>query len=199
MDRKILPRVLHTVRCMLQKRGYVVPEQREIPLNKHGLVVREKLSFIAQKQDDEDVSLRVHFIDDSKLMSRDIEAACDKTTKSGTKHVIIVAEIVVMSHINNQIRTQTSKNGMHLEIFSFAELMIDITEHELVPKHIVLSEEEKLAVLKRFCTTEAKMPKIKQNDPMAKFYNMQPGQMVQILRKSPTSGSSEYYRVVEQT
>jgi DNA-directed RNA polymerase I, II, and III subunit RPABC1 len=37
----------------------------------------------------------------------------------------------------------------HLESFQEAELLVNITKHVLVPTHIVLSQEEKLALLKR--------------------------------------------------
>ena len=196
MDSDILPRVLHTLLSMLRKRGYSVPPQREMPTNKHGLVMREKLSFTAEKEDEDTV--RVHFVDEPKIMSKDVEVASEKALKLGSRHVIIVAETVVMVHINKQIATQVNKHDMQVEVFSFADLMMDITEHELVPPHIMLSEQEKQEVLRRFCTSESKIPKLLQTDPVAKFYNMQPGQMVKIIRKSPTRDSAEYYRVVVQ-
>jgi len=39
--------------------------------------------------------------------------------------------------------------GFHLELFYEAELLVNITEHMLVPKHELLTEADKLALLAR--------------------------------------------------
>lgn len=36
-----------------------------------------------------------------------------------------------------------------IEVFKEAELLVDITEHELVPEHVVLTQEQKQEVLSR--------------------------------------------------
>ncbi len=38
---------------------------------------------------------------------------------------------------------------MFIELFQEAELLVNITEHVLVPKHIVLTEDDKVALLKK--------------------------------------------------
>jgi DNA-directed RNA polymerases I, II, and III subunit RPABC1 len=38
---------------------------------------------------------------------------------------------------------------LHLEYFQEKELLVNITEHELVPKHYPLSDEEKRELLKK--------------------------------------------------
>jgi DNA-directed RNA polymerase subunit H len=73
---------------------------------------------------------------------------------------------------------------------------IDISKHELVPKHEVLSEEEVEEVLKRFNITKGQMPKILASDPMVKKIKAKPGDVIKITRKSKTAGTSIYYRVV---
>jgi len=38
---------------------------------------------------------------------------------------------------------------MYIETFHEDDLLVNITEHELVPKHILISDEEKQALLKK--------------------------------------------------
>jgi DNA-directed RNA polymerase I, II, and III subunit RPABC1 len=38
---------------------------------------------------------------------------------------------------------------MEIEFFLEDELMVNITEHELVPKHVLITEDEKLELLRR--------------------------------------------------
>ncbi len=73
---------------------------------------------------------------------------------------------------------------------------IDIFIHELVPKHRVLSEEEKEEVLKRYNAKLMDLPRILVSDPVVRRLGAKPGDVIEIIRKSPTAGESKYYRVV---
>jgi len=76
------------------------------------------------------------------------------------------------------------------------EKEIKISDHELVPKHVILSEEEAMKVLESFNVSMKQMPKILKKDPVIKELEAKPGDMVKIIRKSPTTKTSEFYRVV---
>ena len=47
-----------------------------------------------------------------------------------------------------------------MEQFSESELVVNITEHKLVPQHIVLSDEEKKALLARYRLKDTQLPRI---------------------------------------
>jgi len=82
-----------------------------------------------------------------------------------------------------------------MEIFKESELLVDITEHKLVPKHVVLTTEEKQEVLNRYKLKEHQLPKIQQSDPVARYFGLNKGQVVKIIRTSETAGRYITYRV----
>lgn len=72
----------------------------------------------------------------------------------------------------------------------------DIQDHELVPKHILLNDQEKEGVLKQYGISLRQLPRMLATDPAIKLFNTKPGDVIKIVRKSPTAGETVYYRVV---
>jgi len=73
---------------------------------------------------------------------------------------------------------------------------VDILKHELVPKHTILNEKEKEELFKKYGITIKQLPRILGSDPVIKVLNGQPGDVIKIVRKSPTAKETVYYRVV---
>jgi len=73
---------------------------------------------------------------------------------------------------------------------------IDISKHEFVPKHTKLSEADTEKLLNRFNISKKQLPKIFKSDPAIVHMDLKSGDVVKIIRKSESSGESEYYRVV---
>ena len=86
--------------------------------------------------------------------------------------------------------------GMKAEHFKEEDLLVNITKHELVPKHILLSDEEKKVLLDRYRLRETQLPRIQLVDPVSKYLGLKRGQVVKIIRKSETAGRYASYRWV---
>ena len=69
-------------------------------------------------------------------------------------------------------------------------------EHELVPKHEILEEEELNLVLQKYGIDKDNLPKIKSSDAIAKAIGAKRGNVLKITRRSVTAGESTYYRLV---
>lgn len=66
----------------------------------------------------------------------------------------------------------------------------------MVPKHKILSEEEKKALLEKHNINEVQLPKILTNDAVTKAIDAKIGDVIKIERESPTAGKTVYYRIV---
>jgi DNA-directed RNA polymerase subunit H len=72
----------------------------------------------------------------------------------------------------------------------------NIGTHILVPEHRKLSAEEKQKILEELESSINQLPKIKSKDPAIKAMEAESGDVIEIIRDSPTTGTTKYYRVV---
>lgn len=114
---------------------------------------------------------------DEKNISKGIIIYSEKMTPAARK---------VISAMSNQY---------DLEEFAESDLLVNITRHKLVPKHEVLTTEEKKALLERYRLKETQLPRIQLIDPVARYYGLKRGQVVKITRPSETAGRYASYRI----
>jgi len=103
-------------------------------------------------------------------------------------------KILIVQDINQKSENIIESYDTQTEVFKINHLMINIVEHVLVPKHIVLSKEETDNVLQAYRAKKRDMMIIRTTDPVAKYYNMKPGDIVKIIRPSVMTVENTAYR-----
>ncbi|NLI08508.1 MAG: DNA-directed RNA polymerase subunit H [Methanomassiliicoccales archaeon PtaU1.Bin030] len=78
---------------------------------------------------------------------------------------------------------------------------LHVLEHDLVPEHTLLSEQEAEKVLAKFKITKDQLPKIRKDDACIRILEriegpINPGRVIQIRRKSDTAEEFIVYRLV---
>jgi len=146
-----------------------------------------------EKADDESNQLFVFFPIDEKVGVKPIKELTDKMKEETVSNAILVLREDITAFAKQAV--QEMSDSFRIEHFKEAELLVDITEHNLVPEHQVLSKNEKEELLKRYRLKETQLPRIQPNDPVARYYGMKRGQVVKIIRPSETAGRYVTYRI----
>ena len=71
-----------------------------------------------------------------------------------------------------------------------------VDKHILTPKHVKVGDRERSQLLEKYSVTPKELPKILKTDSAIKELDPKPGDVIKIIRKSPTAGESLFYRVV---
>lgn len=114
--------------------------------------------------------------------------------KDSVKRAIVVYAEKVSSFAKQNLAASTEKYTF--ELFKHAELLVNITKHKLVPKHTLLTDEEKKELLAKYHLNESQLPRILRHDPVARYYGLGRLQVVKITRDSETAGRYITYRIV---
>lgn len=69
-------------------------------------------------------------------------------------------------------------------------------KHKMVPEHEILNEEEVKKILSKYAIEKEQLPKIRVSDPVAVQIKAKVGDVIKIIRESPTSGKAIFYRTV---
>lgn len=110
-------------------------------------------------------------------------------------------KIIVVNNINQKVYKQFMEYS-NLELFFDYELMINLVDFNLIPKHYLLDEKEKEEYIQAYQHniqdngTVRGMSRMNTTDPVSRYYNMKAGDIVKIVRPSTTSGYSIFYRKV---
>jgi len=75
-------------------------------------------------------------------------------------------------------------------------LTFKLLDHESVPHHEIIGEEEIAGLLKRFSIEKEQFPKIRIDDPIVLEIGAGIGDVIKITRKSQTAEEAYYYRLV---
>jgi DNA-directed RNA polymerase I, II, and III subunit RPABC1 len=134
---------------------------------------------------------------DERFVRDDIRALVNEMQQDQVSRcILILKEGTLTPMTRKSIDKLAAESRLHVEIFTEKEVLINITEHELVPEHIPLSADDKKELLAKYGLEESHLPKILRHDPVVRYLGVQPGTVLKITRKSETAGRYVTYRLV---
>ena len=200
-EKKTKPfRIRKTVCKMLNARGYLVA-QAELDRDKDSFTEefgedprRDALTLQFDLREDPTQHIFVYFPDEEKVGVKTIKEYAKRMKDEQVNRAIIVVQ-QSLTPFARQSLLECQAQKFYIEQFQEAELLVNITDHVLVPEHILLSDEQKRVLLDRYKVKETQLPRIQMHDPVARYFGMRRGQVVRIIRPSETAGRYVTYRL----
>ncbi|CAN8074888.1 unnamed protein product [Agarophyton chilense] len=153
--------------------------------------------MLRQRRDNPVDQIFVFFPDEERGKSVGVDVV-SATTKRMENNAVNNALMILQTGLTPTAKAAVEKMSASgkclLEVFIENELLVNITHHQLVPKHELMSEESKRALLRRYKLKESQLPRIQRSDPIARYYGLVPGNVVKITRPSETAGRYVTYR-----
>lgn len=138
--------------------------------------------------------LAVHFTNDDKLGKAALEKLTSDYTAQGVHSLILITP----AKMNPSCKVFIKSLSLVIEHFLLEELLFNISQHILVPRHRLLRKEEEAPLLARLMATPNNLATILTTDAMCRYIGGRPGEIVEIERPSKTAGTAWYYRVVKE-
>lgn len=164
--------------------------------------VTNQLDMLMQSLPDAPVNRKVYvrFILDKSALTRNIqEIVEDLFVQSETLDKKDILYIITRDGMKPAFVPELTKlwerDGWYVVVEGVKSLQFNILEHNLVPKHVILTDDEVDIVKKRYNMNDEQFPEISRYDPVARAIGIRPGQFCHIFRPSKTSIISDYYRL----
>ena len=198
---------------LLDKRGYQLHENfNDLDFNEYNNF--NSIELMGHKPN-EDKYCFIYFVNNTSFLSKSYKTKSENNinrVEENIRHLykinnstnIDINLIIILTQplkINSYILEKKIIEKIDIEniqIFTYANLLFNITKHNKIPKHIrVISDKEeikKICELKNISGTD-KLPKILLSDPLANFYGLRVGELFEFKKYSKNSGIYIYYRV----
>lgn len=137
-------------------------------------------------------SLWVEFCDEASVGIKTMRNFCIHISEKNFSTGIFIYQSSITPSANKLIPTVSPAS---IETFQEGDLVVNITHHDLVPKHIKLARDEKKDLLERYRLKESQLPRIQREDPVGRYLGLKRGEVVKIIRRSETSGRYASYRI----
>ena len=120
----------------------------------------------------------------------------ETTLKDGDSLVIISRDKLTNdTPLDGVAENLLKTRNIFIQLFWIDQIVVNITEHSLVPEHQIISKTEKDQLLEKYnIKSFNNLPIILKNDPVAKYFGMRRGDVCKITRSSETSGIYISYR-----
>lgn len=168
--------------------------------------IRDSLSIFGTKNENETPNDRIMVRwEKDKIITALLSKYTDELEEKEIANCIVIAKYQSspgksIEELRQNLKHREAGNmfNIFLTILNEDTLQYNIFEHELMPKYVPLSTDEKKKVMQFYSVTESQIPKMKLSGVVATLLGLKKGDMLEITMPSPTLHGCEKktYRIV---
>lgn len=186
---------------ILESRGFDTSDYNSFTYEElHTMIQNQQLDFIVKKVDTEKkVYVKYNIV--KVLRPNNIYDYVEdlfhiENVLTKNDDLIIINKDEPNDTLQTTVKNIWLNDGVYIAIINIARVQFNILNHTLVPKHTVLSEEEKIVFLEKYNITNKKMiPTISYFSPVSIVLGIRPDDICKIERFSKTAINSDFYRI----
>ena len=171
---------------LLKLRGYLKEKIEKRGKDTTDIIVKERKTG-------KNILIRV--VSESKIVSGNIGVRIVRNMKKDLEKKEISGILIAVGNFTFSAKREGIQHD--IELISGSDLpTFNLFEHRLVPKHEIISDEERKDLLTKYRIQPWQLPKIRASDPAVKMIGAKRGDILKITRESPTAGIAVAYRYV---
>jgi len=184
----------------MEKQNYNVSEYSNFSINEvNSMFNNDQMDMILENDNERKIYIRYNLgskINESVILNfvEDLFYLSETLQKSDTLFIITKEEL--NDPLSNVLKQIWEKEKVHIVIESIARLQFNILNHNLVPNHRIMNDNEVSAMMEKYnILSLEQLPEINRFDPVAKLIGIKPKEVCEIKRPSKSAIESYYYRV----
>jgi|UniRef100_A0A6C0IMI5 DNA-directed RNA polymerase subunit H (RpoH/RPB5) len=185
---------------IMEKQNFDVSEYSNFSINEvNTMFNNDQMDMILENDKDRKIYIRYNLgskINESVILNfvEDLFYLTETLKKTDTLFIITKEEL--NDPLSNVLKHIWEKEKVHIVIESIARLQFNILNHNLVPNHRIMNENEVTAMMEKYnILSFEQLPEINRFDPVAKLIGIKPKEVCEIKRPSKSAIESYYYRV----
>ena len=185
---------------ILQNRDFNVNDYNEFSINEVNLMVNNnQLDLLLENSNSTKIFVKYYL--GKSLRPANIQEIVDdlfnlEEILSTDDDLLIIVKDDINDSIKNMLIHIWNNQKIFVSVISLKRLQYNILNHTLVPQHIIMTEEEKIDVKKRYnVIDDSKFPEISRFDPVSTLIGLRPDKLCKIIRPSKTSITTEFFRL----
>lgn len=136
------------------------------------------------------------FLHADKLSVHSARDAASSASARGAAILLALVGAAPTAPVRLAIAELERATGLAFEVFTVAEMQIDVLGHELQPSFRVVAESEVRALLAQRRVKLTQLPRILSSDPCARYLGARRGTVLCITRRPESANELVTYRVV---
>lgn len=186
--------------AILKHRGYDVSDYDDFSINHVAVLYQhDQLDLLLKNKEDKQIFVK-HYLDKKSLRGKTIYELLEDLYITG-KILNKIDDLLIITlddpneTITSILNTIWENHEIYISVISIRRLLFNILEHEHVPPHEIVPEEDHAAIYDIYNINDpSQLPQISRYDPVAVAIGLRPKQICKITRKSKSAIESPYYR-----